>query len=157
MNSALQQNCFLFIDYRRCKDWSTLEICKNAHRVACCRFFLDQNLAVKQSGNRVSSATSGFVTDPKAFLFLENKNTLVRINFKMKVTGIFFWEWQKFLIILWRDLHYTKVPGILNNFGVDLPQSWQEENVKIKWESQNKRRDTAVPTCGFPSLAHGTK
>lgn len=75
----------------------------------------------------------------------------------MKVTGIFFWEWQKFLIILRRDLRYTKVPGILNNSGVDLPQSWQEENVKIKWESQNKRRDIAVPTCGFPSLAHGTK
>lgn len=54
-------------------------------------------------------------------------------------------------------LTLQNVPKILNHFGVDLSQSRQEENVKIKWQNQYKRRGAAAPTCGFPSLAHGTK
>lgn len=54
-------------------------------------------------------------------------------------------------------LTLQNAPKILNHFGVDLSQSQQEENVKIKWQNQYKRRGAAAPTCGFPSLAHGTK
>lgn len=40
---------------------------------------------------------------------------------------------------------------------MDLSQGWEEENEKVKYETQHDRRETASPTCGFPSLAHGKK